>query len=130
MVAFSFRAQFADLVRSRVKRQTVRASQRAKPGDRIQLYTGMRTKACEKLVADDPVCTVVDYCALRPGYITLGNKALHPDADDFARADGFADYKAMLAWFEETYGSPYFVGFVHKWEWPSPFHALKANADE
>lgn len=118
MVALNFKAQFAPLIRERIKRQTIRQTRRCKVGDRIQLYTGMRTRSCEKLVADDPVCTLVDYCALRPEYITFGNADLHPGADAFARADGFADYAAMLAWFTETYGSPYFIGYVHLWGWP------------
>ena len=70
MVAFSFKAQFADLVASGKKTQTIRQTARAKPGDRLQLYTGMRTKKCRKLVDPDPVCTLVDYVGIRPDYLT------------------------------------------------------------
>lgn len=116
MVAFSFRAQFADLVASGVKCQTIRKTKRAKKGDRIQLYTGMRTKVCRKLVDHDPVCVLVDYVGIRPEYLTLGNTNLHEgNADDFARRDGFKDYDDMVKWFSETYGSPYFQGYVHVW---------------
>src|SRR5262245_56745992 len=105
MVAFSFKEQFAESVASRVKRQTIRQSKRAKRGDKIQLYTGMRTKKCRKLVDKDPTCVLVDYVGIRPDYLTLGNTALHPgDADDFARRDGFKDYDDMVKWFSETYG--------------------------
>lgn len=116
MVAINFKPQFAELVASGVKCQTIRQTKRAKKGDRLQLYTGQRTKASRKLVDPDPVCTVVDYVGIRPDYLTLGNTALHAgDADDFARRDGFSDYDAMVVWFAKTYGSPYFQGYVHVW---------------
>jgi hypothetical protein len=116
MVAFNFKPQFADLVASGEKTQTIRETRRAKKGDRLQLYTGQRTKACRKLVDPDPVCTLVDYVGIRPDYLTLGNTALHPgDADAFARRDGFSDYGDMVRWFKKTYGSPYFQGYVHVW---------------
>lgn len=66
MVAFNFMPQFAPLVASGTKTQTIRQTARAKPGDRLQLYTGQRTKACRKLVDPDPVCTLVDYVGIRP----------------------------------------------------------------
>lgn len=116
MVAFNFKAQFAPLVESGVKVQTIRATARAKPGDSLQLYTGQRTKACRKLITPDPVCIVVDYVGIRPKYLTLGNAAKHNgDADDFARRDGFVDYDDMVKWFDATYGKPYFQGYVHVW---------------
>jgi len=117
MVAFSFKAQFAEMVAAGKKTQTIRQTARAKPGDRLQLYTGMRTKKCRKLVDPDPVCTLVDYVGIRPDYLTLGNAKKHAgDADDFARRDGFTDYNDMVKWFAETYGSPYFQGYVHVWQ--------------
>lgn len=117
MVAFNFNAQFAASVSSGEKTQTIRQTKRAKKGDRLQLYTGQRTKACRKLVDPDPVCTLVDYVGIRPEYLTLGNAKLHPgDADAFARRDGFEGYDDMVMWFAETYGSPYFQGYVHVWE--------------
>lgn len=116
MVAFNFKAQFAPLVASWAKKQTVRAKRRAKKGDRLQLFTGLRTSDCRKLIEPDPVCTLVDYVSIRPEYLTLGDTSLHEgDADHFARRDGFANYAEMVAWFEQTYGSPYFVGYVHVW---------------
>lgn len=42
MVAFSFSEQFAGPVSRREKLQTIRQTRRAKIGDKIQLYTGMR----------------------------------------------------------------------------------------
>lgn len=115
MVAFNFKAQFAPLIEAGTKLQTIRRTARAKPGDRLQLYTGQRTSDCRKLVDPDPICTRVDYVGIRPDYITFGNKAAWPDADEFARMDGFKDYDDLVAWFAATYGSPYFHGYVHSW---------------
>lgn len=120
MVAFNFKPQFCGPVERREKTQTIRQTRRANVGDRIQLYTGMRTSSCRKLVADDPVCVCVDYVAIRPDSLTVGNVKNHPrDRDEFARMDGFKDYADMHRWFSETYGDEYFVGYLHRWEWKS-----------
>lgn len=117
MVAFNFSPEFVPLIEARLKRQTIRKTARAKPGDLLQLYTGQRTKACRKLLETDLVCTLVDYVGIRPEYLTLGNKDKHEgNADDFARRDGFKDYDDMVAWFQRKYGSPYFQGYVHAWK--------------
>ena len=54
MVAYNFQKQFADAVERGEKRQTIRAPRRdgrhAKVGDKLQLYTGMRTKQCGMIV--------------------------------------------------------------------------------
>lgn len=117
MVAFNFKPQFCGPVERREKTQTIRQTRRAKVGDRIQLYTGMRTAKCRKLTAEDPVCVCVDYVAIRPDGLTVGDVRKHPrDRDDFARADGFKDYADMHKWFSEQYGTEYFVGYLHRWE--------------
>ena len=118
MVALNFSPEFAGPVERREKRQTIRQTRRAKIGDRIQLYTGQRTKDCRKLSDIDPVCTYVGYVAIRPGFLTVGNVDDHPrDRDVFARADGFKDYADMVAWFQARYGQHSFIGYIHKWEW-------------
>ncbi len=115
MVAFNFSPEFADRVAFGEKCQTIRRTKRAKPGDTLQLYTGMRTKKCRKL--RDAVCTTVCYVAIRPDYLTVGDVRKHPrDIDDFARADGFENYKAMVVWFQKRYNQPFFVGYLHRWE--------------
>lgn len=118
MVAFNFAAEFAGPVERREKMQTIRQTRRAAVGDRIQLYTGQRTADCRKLSADDPVCVCVDYVAIRPDDLTVGDTSKHPrNRDDFARADGFKDYADMHRWFSERYGTEHFVGYLHRWEW-------------
>jgi len=116
MVAFNFQQQFVPDIQSGKKTQTIRRRARAKAGDRLQLYTGMRTANCRKIVDPDPVCILTNYIHLQPGGITFGYASLFPSADEFARMDGFRDYADMHAWFTERYGSPYFVGALIRWK--------------
>lgn len=117
MVALNFKAEFVPLIVSGAKRQTIRQTRRAKPGDLLQLYTGQRTSDCRKLIDPDPVCVLVDYVSIRPTYLTLGDTRKHSgDSNAFARRDGFTSYAEMVAWFAKIYGSPYFQGYVHVWE--------------
>ena len=114
MVAFNFSPEFADDVAGGKKRQTIRRTKRAKPGDRLQLYTGQRTQRCRLL--REAVCDMVDYGGIRPDGLTVGNIEKHPrDIDEFARADGFKDYDAMWKWFSERYKTNSFTGFVIRW---------------
>jgi hypothetical protein len=117
MTALGFKAQFAGPVERREKCQSIRAKgDRFKVGGAIQLYTGMRTKACRKLVSPDPVCILSNYIVLRPNGITFGTVAEQfPDVDEFARLDGFKDYADMHRWFTERYDDAYFVGRLIRW---------------
>ena len=117
MVAFSFQPSFVEAILANTKVQTLRAKARCKAGDPMHLYTGMRTKAC-RLIAVRPA-VVVDYCHIAPDGVTLGDVRKHPrDRDEFAQLDGFPDFTAMLPWFEVQYGSPRFIGTVHRWAPP------------
>jgi hypothetical protein len=115
MVAYNFKAEFADSVATGDKCQTIRPDgkrRHARKGDAVQLYTGQRTADCRKL--GDGVCTMSTYCAIREDTVTLGNHPSIP-VDEFARADGFKDYEDMKAWFREMYGLP-FIGRLVKWQ--------------
>lgn len=116
MVAFNFHAEFAGPVERREKLQTIRSTRRAKVGDRFQLYTGQRTKACRKLSDIDPVCTCVVHVAIRPASLTVDTVQMEPhELDAFARLDGFADYAAMYRWFCQRYDTLVFDGYLHRW---------------
>ncbi|MFO0729377.1 MAG: MT-A70 family methyltransferase [Nitrospiraceae bacterium] len=60
MVAYSFKSRFLPPIARGLKRQTIRAprSRHARPGERLQLYAGMRTRHCYKIIPD-PVCLEV-----------------------------------------------------------------------
>lgn len=121
MVAYNFKAQFADDVESGKKRQTIRLQRRARVGDALQLYTGMRTKKCRKL--RDAVCTAVHEITVeRVGYyahfvaVQLDGELLPADlAREVAIADGFENLSAFADFFAEQYGLP-FHGYLTRWE--------------
>ncbi|SDA39358.1 hypothetical protein [Mesorhizobium qingshengii] len=103
MVAYSFKAMFAPQVSGLTKRQTVRADRKrhARPGEPVQLYQGMRTIHCRKLVDHDPICTrvrsieiaVSDLMAVAIVSIAIEGIPLHREEIElFCRADGFAPW--------------------------------------
>ena len=97
MVAYNFKAQFAPLVQAGQKLQTIRAlgkRRHARPGDALQLYTGMRTKGCRKLMPDIPCIGAtpveMDVTPHTGLSLFLGDTALElPAIIDLAKADGF-----------------------------------------
>jgi hypothetical protein len=120
LVAYNFKARFADAVANGSKRQTIRAprkgrSRHARLGEPVQLYTGLRTKAAWKLRHPDPICIRSTYCHIHEKGITFGNYPV-THLDDFAKLDGFADFEEMKAWFRETHGLP-FIGQLIEWEY-------------
>ncbi len=118
MPALNFQKQFVDKIKSGHKRQTIRTPRKnpIKEGDTLYLYTGMRTKNCEKL--DEVICeSVIDFkihidgwgcdvgpCMVRERY----------ELDKIAREDGFKDWVEMVRWFIDTHRLP-FVGKLIIW---------------
>jgi hypothetical protein len=123
MVAINFKSEFAEDVEFGVKRQTIRAKARCKPGDKLQLYTGMRTSQCRLLT--EGVCksvTPVKICATEMylnGKLLIPGDALQDEYEDrnndFAKKNGFRGFTEMAAWFQRTYGSLPFEGCVICW---------------
>lgn len=99
MVAYSFKSAFVADIEARIKRQTIRLPRprHARPQERLQIFQGMRTKTCRKIIPD-PVCVgvdrlVVDTRSGRLDHLEINGCALDlmsPEADAFARADGFS----------------------------------------
>ena len=123
MVAINFQPNFADEVEWGKKRQTIRRAARCKPGDALQLYTGMRTKQCRKL--GDAICTRIRPVVIRDtemlldGRIVFAGDARRDDLgdhdNDFARKDGFEGFMEMAEWFQARYGALPFEGVVIEW---------------
>ena len=123
MVAYSFKSQFTEDVESGKKKQTIRAERKrhAHPGEPVQLYTGMRTKKCRKLVDPDPICTAVrdieiasiyGFADVRVAGVNLvGAERLTA----FARADGFDSIDEFIAFFKKEHGLP-FRGVLVEWD--------------
>ncbi|WPJ67995.1 hypothetical protein STOPSMEL_19 [Sinorhizobium phage StopSmel] len=101
MVAYSFKPIFEPQVASGIKLQTVRGQRRrhARLGEAVQLYVGLRTRFCRKIVHPDPICTdtlpiVIETSSLIDSIIAaidINGRQLHRDEiEEFARDDGFA----------------------------------------
>lgn len=143
MVAYSFAPQFADQVATLAKRQTVRADRKrhARAGERIQLYAGMRTRQCRKLVEIDPICTDVrpieidiasvwiesrEAWGAQIAGITIDHSVVLKSAEieSFAIADGFgasALYDGLAAmrmadFWRVNHGLGLFTGVLIRWE--------------
>lgn len=112
MVAYSFQKQFAPKIIDRSKTHTIRGPRKrhAKPGENLQLYTGMRTKHCRKII-DDPVCTFVSpiritFASSRIIDIWFGpaggdqHDILLDHYDEFAKMDGFNCAASMAAFWD------------------------------
>ncbi|MBP5857272.1 hypothetical protein KAJ83_09650 [Marivibrio halodurans] len=141
MVAYNFKSGFVRDIRAGIKDHTVRgnrARRHARPGELVQLYTGMRTKQCTKILDPDPPCTRLDEVALEVGPMAgrfalfeINGIPLDDEAiEAFAAADGFSvarrlDVSAtecMVRFWAMTYGRQPFEGVVIHWD---PSEALR-----
>lgn len=125
MPAYNFQKQFAPLVESGQKCQTIRKTNKgAKVGDTAYLYYGQRTKQCRKL-GEGTITEIRSITILCTGLqqaigawvgnIWYEDRALNCLAQD----DGFESGEAMVAWFADLYGLP-FHGYLHKWTLNKP----------
>lgn len=127
MVAYSFQRFFCRAIADGRKCQTIRAPRRrhAKPGERLQLYFGMRTKFCRKLIPD-PVCVSVVPVRLVFGPdapIAMevdGEELTERQMEVFAQLDGFRDVEEMTHFWWGFHGDPEheqlaFEGVLIRW---------------
>jgi hypothetical protein len=144
MVAYSFKRRFVRPIRIGLssvslsfdcapKRQTIRAigkRRHARPGETLQLYTGMRTRDCEMI--GEARCVSFEGVLLKwsewPSYFLFDMMERDPgtwrragplrpieDLDQFARDDGFSDFDDMKEFWRETHGPQTFEGALIKW---------------
>jgi hypothetical protein len=116
MVAYSFRPCFIDPILSGRKRQTIRAISRrrhARPGDPLQLYTGMRTKNC-RLIGRARCIGVVEvglrFDADEDLEGVIADPAYTLDRDAFAQRDGFADWGALKEFWRTAHPTAFAAG--------------------
>jgi hypothetical protein len=99
MVAYGFKKYFAPQIEELTKTHTIRGHRRrhAHVGEPVQLFTGMRTRHCRKIMAD-PICIAVlpiiimssDLLDTGIAYIEVNGQPLHRDEiEAFAVSDGF-----------------------------------------
>lgn len=143
MVAYSFREQFVGAITSGTKRQTVRGYRRRnpRPGEKLQLYTGLRRRTCRKLIEKDPICTRVDEIEIEisqtisakiASIVINGIPLSQKEIGDFARADGFKNgplgwtaVHAMGSFFKKYHGFGTFNGVVIHWCLSEDLEALE-----
>lgn len=122
MVAYSFQPQFVAPILSGRKCQTVRAHgkrRHARVGERLQIYTGMRTRSCRlQGVAE---CNAVEGIEMRltEAPVVIVGAISHRDRvalDVFAQLDGFEHWNALVAfWRKHHPGVDVFDGVLIGW---------------
>jgi hypothetical protein len=109
MPLLNFKKQFVPAIRSGSKRHTIRADRKVpiKPGDKLYLYCGARTKGCFKILPAPVTCSMVQSIAIT-NYFMVGatgwvpiifvdGAQLAPDeCNQLAYADGFSDFADMM----------------------------------
>ncbi len=109
MVAYSFQSRFEPAIISRRKIGTIRAvgkRRHARPGEQLQLYTGMRTRSCRLIgrATCEGVLTI-SLCFATP-LVWLGHHihgAPIGDLDKFARGDGFKDWDELVKFWADNH---------------------------
>lgn len=124
MVAYSFQRRFCDDVAAGRKTQTIRGRRKrhAQPGEPIQLFFGMRTKHCRKLVTPDPICLCVEPIEIwvpDRDLVFLVHSIGRPVHDEFAQADGFKNAKDFSDFWRRAHGAGTFHGVLIKWRSPT-----------
>lgn len=125
MVAYSFQPRFVPHIRNGSKGQTIRKigkRRHARPGEAMQLYCGMRTAHCFKILEHDPICQRVDDVLFdlthprTPILIVAGiDVRVRTARDRYAQRDGFFDFTDMLEFWLEEHGPNRFRGRAHVW---------------
>ena len=123
MVAYSFQQQFVAPIQDGRKCGTIRkigGKRHARPGETIQLYTDLRTKYALCFGLCD--CQAINRVALdldfgRVEFIDTGTAiTTGPELDHFAAADGFANWRELVAfWAKHHAGTRVFVGIQIRW---------------
>ncbi|MFN3319960.1 MAG: ASCH domain-containing protein [Allorhizobium sp.] len=99
MVAYGFKKYFAPQIEDGSKCHTIRRHRRrhARVGESVQLFTGLRTRHCRKIMPD-PICisvrpiTIMSSDLIEAGiaYIAIDGQTLHRDEiEAFCASDGF-----------------------------------------
>lgn len=121
MPALTFKPQFAGKVEDGTKRQTIRPRRKVPilTGQTLLLraWTGEPYRSKQRVLGE-VLCQSVEGIVIHDEGIELSpmrqGGSRQRGLDKFARADGFADWTEMRAWFEKTHGLP-FEGVLLKW---------------
>lgn len=139
MPSLNFKKEFAPLIEKGFKRQTIRPERKnpIKAGDRLFLFTGLRTKNCINLKPTSVdsfyrawdtknlnwyvTCKSIDRIKIKESYSFLldplcvnDNELNREDMNYLADREGFKSIKEFVQWIEKQYGLP-FEGVIIKW---------------
>lgn len=116
MIVRMFKEQFAEKVKNGDKCQTCRPFPARLPleGMKISLrkWSGKPYRSKQVVLRESRVTRVATFEIKKTGIIVAGYAE---PMDDFARADGFADFFEMRDWFQAQHGLP-FYGIVIYWQ--------------
>jgi hypothetical protein len=107
MVLYGFKKKFALLVENGYKPHTIRDDRKtrhARPGEALQLYAGLRTKQCRKLIDPDPICWAVLPIKINSELKMLfidGMLIRNSELAELIRRDGFDDSREFWEFFQE-----------------------------
>ncbi len=117
MPAYNFQQQFAYKVKSRIKRQTIRAHRKdgrvPREGELFKGFTGMRTKKCRFLI-ESRISEVRHVMIDEAGICIDGKQLDDAEANSIALLDGFESANEMCSWFAKNHGFP-FAGHMIRW---------------
>lgn len=124
MVMFSFKGRFIEPIRLKTKRQTIRTPRKrnARPGDRLQLYTGARMSPVKLGEADcldaGSILLHLDHDRVSIAWAQAGTAHILTGIglDAFAVEDGFGDWDDLKDFWRETHDpSGPFEGHIQQW---------------
>lgn len=118
MPLLGFKKVYEPLIISGKKKQTIRQTRKSpiKPGDKLFMYVGLRTKHCRKI--GEAICSEIGKIQIQEMTAWVFTKTLGWQSirllDQFAQNDGFDNWKKMRDFFKKQYGFP-FKGILIKW---------------
>jgi hypothetical protein len=120
-ICLSFKKQFAPLVKNKTKRQTIRVEGKrvAEVGDILHLFTGMRTKFCQKI--DDVVCIHSERIFIDTVHFWVLSNVEPPvkyswvESLEIAKKDGFKNLSSFFDFFRQQYGEGIHKMRLYRW---------------
>lgn len=133
MVAYSFKARFAAPIADRIKPHTLRNRRKrhARPGETLQLYTGMRTRHCRLIgtaTCDRLQAISIDFTSSEPIWLC---EVRHPEPsvfyefgvsvpvtapEAFAISDGFDSLEDMARFWRDEHDVSEWDGILIGWD--------------
>jgi hypothetical protein len=108
-------ARFRAAILDGSKPHSIRGRRGVRVGDLISLreWTGKPYRSKQRILREETCLSVLPICVGGDG-ILLGRGRLITLPHRLAKADGFADWPEMRAWFSQTHGLP-FYGNLIRW---------------